>query len=144
MKTDSKKNVAVIKKRPRLIAVGKYHARLLNTYVVKTSRWWDFQSIADPEVLGARGFTPISVDNVKTYQWIATLLGREPEIGDAIDFNDLLGQECLITVEPSKKDPEYQREVTAIHLLEGVEASSAPGALRDETTQPTDQDDGDF
>jgi hypothetical protein len=74
------------------------------------SRWtWEFE-IVDGDYSGLRawGETEDALTNHpdnKVRQWAETLLGREFEIGEGLDTDDLIGLPCLITVRHDEPRP---------------------------------------
>jgi len=62
-------------------------------------RWWFEVETEDEETVKVAGLTSRKFsDRSKAYKWFSALTGREPEIGEEVDLDEAVGNECLVEV----------------------------------------------
>lgn len=86
-----------------LVEEGLYKAMLTDIVDVDTQfgqSWrWIFDLIDYEEETLVSGITSQKMTTrSKAYEWASVLLGREPEPGEEISFEDLIGKQAMVTV----------------------------------------------
>jgi len=86
-----------------LVDEGIYRAELIDIQDIDTQfgqswRWvFDLVDFAEETLVSGVSSQKMSLRS-KAYEWASTLLGREPEPGEEIDFDDLIGRQVMVTV----------------------------------------------
>ena len=86
-----------------LVDEGIYRAELIDIQDIETQfgvswRWvFDLVDFAEETLVSGVSSQKMSLRS-KAYEWASTLLGREPEPGEEIDFDDLIGRQVMVTV----------------------------------------------
>lgn len=65
---------------------------------------WNFTAYVEGEPEKVNGLTSTSTSTKsKGYEWLTAVMGRQPEVGEAIDFDSLKGSRCKVLVEDNAK-----------------------------------------
>jgi len=86
-----------------LVSEGIHRAELIDIEDIDTQfgqSWrWVFDLVDFPEETLVSGVSSQKMTTrSKAYEWVSALLGREPEPGEEIDFDDLIGRQVMVTV----------------------------------------------
>jgi hypothetical protein len=61
---------------------------------------WNFTAYVEGEATPVSGLSSTSGSSKsKASKWITAILGRQPEVGEKISFDDLVGKKCRVMVE---------------------------------------------
>lgn len=66
---------------------------------------WLFTAYVEGEPTKVNGLTSTSASvKGKAYEWLTAILGRQPAVGEQIDFDSLKGNRCKVLIEKNAKD----------------------------------------
>ena len=86
-----------------LVSEGIHRAELIDIQDIDTQfgqSWrWVFDLVDFPEETLVSGVSSQKMSTrSKAYEWVSVLLDREPEPGEEIDFDELIGRQVMVTV----------------------------------------------
>ena len=86
-----------------LVDEGIYRAELIDIQDIETQfgvSWrWVFDLVDMPEETLVSGVSSQKMTTrSKAYEWVSVLLGREPEPGEEVSFDDLIGKQAMVTI----------------------------------------------
>ena len=86
-----------------LVDEGLYRAELIDIQDIETQfgvSWrWVFDLVDFPEETLVSGVSSQKMTTrSKAYEWVSVLLGREPEPGEEVSFDDLIGKQAMVTI----------------------------------------------
>ena len=86
-----------------LVDEGIYRAELIDIQDIETQfgvSWrWVFDLVDFPEETLVSGVSSQKMTTrSKAYEWVSVLLGREPEPGEEVSFDDLIGRQAMVTI----------------------------------------------
>jgi len=84
---------------------GMYEAELVSVSTTDIPEWgerwrWSFRVVLEEdEIVEVSGLTTTKFSTMsKAYKWFSALAGREPEIGEEVDLDELVGKKALIEI----------------------------------------------